>query len=264
MTARSTQPRRGRGRSSGRCPTRRSRATSTASRSGRSSTRVWEGVPLDTILAASSPRPSTSRRSATAATRRTCRSRTSWTARRGSRRATAASRSTAEHGGPARLLVPHLYFWKSAKWVRGLRLDARRRAGLLGVARLPHLRRSMARAAIRGRLTWRVAELSRRRAWRRRRRAASCSTCPAGPAIGPASTSTCGLTARGRLPGRSAATRSPRRPRTAGSMLTVERLDDGEVSPYLVDEMRRATSSSCAGRSAATSSGRPRTAGRCS
>ena len=28
-----------------------------------------------------------------------------------------------EHGGPARLLVPHLYFWKSAKWVR--RLDLR-------------------------------------------------------------------------------------------------------------------------------------------
>ncbi|HLY48384.1 MAG TPA: sulfite oxidase-like oxidoreductase [Solirubrobacteraceae bacterium] len=28
----------------------------------------------------------------------------------------------AEHGGPARLLVPHLYFWKSAKWVRGLTL----------------------------------------------------------------------------------------------------------------------------------------------
>src|SRR5205823_8068029 len=30
----------------------------------------------------------------------------------------------AEHGGPARLLVPHLYFWKSAKWIRGLRLMA--------------------------------------------------------------------------------------------------------------------------------------------
>ncbi len=29
-----------------------------------------------------------------------------------------------EHGGPARLLVPALYFWKSAKWVRGLRLTA--------------------------------------------------------------------------------------------------------------------------------------------
>lgn len=29
----------------------------------------------------------------------------------------------AEHGGPARLLVPHLYLWKSAKWVRSLRLS---------------------------------------------------------------------------------------------------------------------------------------------
>ncbi|MCO4696358.1 molybdopterin-dependent oxidoreductase [Streptomyces sp. NPDC096538] len=34
-----------------------------------------------------------------------------------------------EHGGPARLLVPHLYFWKSAKWVRGLRLTAEDRPG---------------------------------------------------------------------------------------------------------------------------------------
>jgi DMSO/TMAO reductase YedYZ molybdopterin-dependent catalytic subunit len=29
---------------------------------------------------------------------------------------------TPDHGGPARLLVPHLYFWKSAKFVAGLRL----------------------------------------------------------------------------------------------------------------------------------------------
>jgi DMSO/TMAO reductase YedYZ molybdopterin-dependent catalytic subunit len=28
-----------------------------------------------------------------------------------------------QHGGPARLLVPHLYFWKSAKWVRGIQLQ---------------------------------------------------------------------------------------------------------------------------------------------
>jgi DMSO/TMAO reductase YedYZ molybdopterin-dependent catalytic subunit len=34
-----------------------------------------------------------------------------------------------EHGGPARLLVPHLYFWKSAKWVRGLRLMDQDEAG---------------------------------------------------------------------------------------------------------------------------------------
>jgi len=35
----------------------------------------------------------------------------------------------AEHGGPARLLVPHLYFWKSAKWLKGLRFTARNEAG---------------------------------------------------------------------------------------------------------------------------------------
>ena len=34
-----------------------------------------------------------------------------------------------EHGGPARLLVPHLYFWKSAKWVRGLELLSEDRPG---------------------------------------------------------------------------------------------------------------------------------------
>jgi DMSO/TMAO reductase YedYZ molybdopterin-dependent catalytic subunit len=34
-----------------------------------------------------------------------------------------------EHGGPARLLVPHLYFWKSAKWVRELRFMERDQAG---------------------------------------------------------------------------------------------------------------------------------------
>jgi DMSO/TMAO reductase YedYZ molybdopterin-dependent catalytic subunit len=34
-----------------------------------------------------------------------------------------------EHGGPARLLVPHLYFWKSAKWVRALSLMDRDQAG---------------------------------------------------------------------------------------------------------------------------------------
>jgi DMSO/TMAO reductase YedYZ molybdopterin-dependent catalytic subunit len=27
-----------------------------------------------------------------------------------------------EHGGPARMIIPHLYFWKSAKWVAGIRV----------------------------------------------------------------------------------------------------------------------------------------------
>lgn len=34
-----------------------------------------------------------------------------------------------EHGGPARLLVPHLYLWKSAKWVRGITLSDEDRPG---------------------------------------------------------------------------------------------------------------------------------------
>ncbi|MBI3762340.1 MAG: sulfite oxidase-like oxidoreductase [Chloroflexi bacterium] len=34
-----------------------------------------------------------------------------------------------EHGGPARLVVPNLYFWKSAKWVRGLRLMEKDKSG---------------------------------------------------------------------------------------------------------------------------------------
>jgi DMSO/TMAO reductase YedYZ molybdopterin-dependent catalytic subunit len=34
-----------------------------------------------------------------------------------------------EHGGPARLLVPHLYFWKSAKWLRGLTLTVQDEPG---------------------------------------------------------------------------------------------------------------------------------------
>lgn len=35
----------------------------------------------------------------------------------------------ADHGGPARLLVPHLYFWKSAKWVNGLQFTNRDEPG---------------------------------------------------------------------------------------------------------------------------------------
>lgn len=36
---------------------------------------------------------------------------------------------TPEHGWPLRLIVPHLYFWKSAKWVRGLELMAEDKPG---------------------------------------------------------------------------------------------------------------------------------------
>ena len=36
---------------------------------------------------------------------------------------------TAEHGAPVRLVVPHLYFWKSAKWIRGVEVLAGDRPG---------------------------------------------------------------------------------------------------------------------------------------
>ncbi len=35
-----------------------------------------------------------------------------------------------DHGGPVRIVIPHLYFWKSSKWVRGLELLAGDRPGL--------------------------------------------------------------------------------------------------------------------------------------
>jgi DMSO/TMAO reductase YedYZ molybdopterin-dependent catalytic subunit len=36
---------------------------------------------------------------------------------------------SAEHGGPVRLVVPRLYFWKSAKWVRGIEFTPDERLG---------------------------------------------------------------------------------------------------------------------------------------
>ena len=89
-----------------------------------------------------------------------------------------------EHGGPARLLVPHLYFWKSAKWVNGIEMMQPGRAGLLGSRRLPHVRRPMARAALPGRLSLAAAAdaSSRgRRVGRRRRPARWCCDVPDWP-----------------------------------------------------------------------------------
>ena len=62
-----------------------------------------------------------------------------------------------EHGGPARLLVPHLYLWKSAKWVKGMTLMPHDKPGFWEEPRLPHLWGPMAGAALLGRrVTWRV------------------------------------------------------------------------------------------------------------
>ena len=76
-----------------------------------------------------------------------------------------------EHGGPARMLVPHLYFWKSAKWVRGIELMLQDSPGFWEQLRLPRLWRPMARAAVSGglklRRAWRPAVVAERRPRRR-------------------------------------------------------------------------------------------------
>jgi DMSO/TMAO reductase YedYZ molybdopterin-dependent catalytic subunit len=82
-----------------------------------------KACPVDTLMERAGSDHAYRSRSATAGTRRTSRSRTSRTGRRGRVRYDGEPLEP-EHGGPARLLVPHLYFWKSAKWVRGLRAAA--------------------------------------------------------------------------------------------------------------------------------------------
>ena len=54
----------------------------------------------------------------------------------------------AEHGYPVRLVVPHLYAWKSVKWVRGLEFMDHDAPGFWEAKRLQHVRRSVQGAAL--------------------------------------------------------------------------------------------------------------------
>jgi ferredoxin-NADP reductase len=135
-----------------------------------------------------------------------------------------------EHGGPARMLVPHLYFWKSAKWVRG------RRARLLGGQRLQQLRRSMAGAAVLGRLNWQVADVVDLIPETRRVKTIVFDV-PSWTGHRPGQHVDVRLTAEdGYQAQRSYSIASA----VDGTRveLTVERLDEGEVSLYLTDELR--------------------------
>jgi DMSO/TMAO reductase YedYZ molybdopterin-dependent catalytic subunit len=85
---------------------------------------VFAGVSVDTLLAAARPRPTATHVLAVSHTGYTTNlplddvtGGKAWVAWEADGRPL-----TADHGGPARLLVPHLYFWKSAKWVSGLQL----------------------------------------------------------------------------------------------------------------------------------------------
>ena len=85
---------------------------------------TFTGVSMDVLLAAAGPLPT--------ATHVLARSHTGYTTNLPLEDVTGGKAWVAwevdggplpvEHGGPARLLVPHLYFWKSAKWVSGVRL----------------------------------------------------------------------------------------------------------------------------------------------
>ena len=85
---------------------------------------TFQGVSVDDLLAAARPRPEAAYVLAHSSTRYTTnlpredvtggKAWVVWEAE--------GKPLTREHGGPARLLVPHLYFWKSAKWVSRLEL----------------------------------------------------------------------------------------------------------------------------------------------
>src|SRR5207248_7212897 len=144
-------------------------------------------------------------------------------ARARARRAGAAARA-------APLLLEERQMGARARAARG------RRARLLGDLRLPQLRRPMARAAVLGRLTWqlgRVVELLDETD-RVRSIVLDLPEWPghrAGQHVDVRLTAEDGYQAQ-----RSYSIASA--PEDESLVLTVERLDDGEVSPYLADELR--------------------------
>ena len=146
------------GTSCSRCRRRRSRSTSTASPSGRSSTRPGPACRSTSCSRASRPRRDYV---------------TAWSdggyttnlAARGHHGRQGVGRRTTydgeplepEHGGPARLLVPAPVLLEEREVAARADAHRRRRARLLGVGRLPQLRRPVARAAVLGRLSGAVA-----------------------------------------------------------------------------------------------------------
>src|SRR5919204_3351925 len=140
--------------------------------------------------------------------------------------------------------------------------DGRGRAGFLGNVRLPHVRGPMARATIPGRLTWRSAQVTQR-VPETPRVTTLVLAVPGWPGHLAGQHVDVRLTADdGYQAHRSYSIASP--PDDADQLaLTIERIEDGEVSPYLVDTMKRVTNSTCGAPSAAISRGMFRWAVRC-
>ena len=176
-----------------------------------------------------------------------------------------------EHGGPARLLVPHLYFWKSAKWVRGLQLTAYDIPGFwetLGYHTTATPGASSATGATRAvavqlrRTLWRLAEVIEVVAETPRTKSLLLEVPEweghkAGQHVDVRLTAEDGYQAQ-----RSYSIASA--PEDERLMLTVDRLDDGEVSPYLTDVLMAGDKLELRGPIGAILPGRQQTADRSS
>jgi DMSO/TMAO reductase YedYZ molybdopterin-dependent catalytic subunit len=91
----------------------------------------FAGVPWDAVAELVQPRPAARFAIAHAEAGFTANVPLSALERHGAMLATHADGEplTAEHGGPLRLIVPGTYFWKSAKWLRGMELTAEDQPG---------------------------------------------------------------------------------------------------------------------------------------
>ena len=156
-----------------------------------------------------------------------------------------------EHGGPARLLVPHLYFWKSAKWVRGIELMDQDSPASGSNWDITTTATHGASSGIRGlkvRRAWRAARLVERRT-----ETASASTLVLEVPGWPGHLAGQHVDVRLTAPDGYQAARSYSLAAPANGdrvEITVQRVADGEVSSYLADEARSVTPSRCGGRSA--------------
>ena len=92
---------------------------------------TFTGVSVDTLLAAAGPRPEAAYLFVTSHTGSTTNLPLADLDRDDVLLATHHNGEplTPDHGAPMRLVVPHLYFWKSAKWIRGLEFAERNRPG---------------------------------------------------------------------------------------------------------------------------------------
>ena len=139
------------------------------------------------------------------------------------------------HGGPARLLVPHLYFWKSAKWVRGLEITSR--SSLVFGSRSATTITAIHGGNSGTRATSLASHDRRGKATGDGRRSRSHSKSPDWPGHLAGQHVDVRLTAEdGYQAERTYSIASA--PEAAGIELTVERIADGEVSPYLGDVLR--------------------------